>query len=86
MTKGHIKHITVVPLGLLTTVLLSGLVLSSSIVSADNDSVVDQVNITVPVSCTMSGPGMDSHNAEIQNGIYKDNIGTTTLHAFCNDN
>ena len=86
MTKGYIKHTTVVPLGLLTTVLLSGLVLSSSIVSADNDSVVDEINITVPVSCTMSGTGMQSHNAEIQNGIYQNNIGTTTLHAFCNDN
>ena len=86
MTKGYIKHITVVPLGLLTTVLLSGLVLSSSIVSADNDSVVDEINITVPVSCTMTGTSMDSHSTEIQNGLYKDNIGTTTLHAFCNDN
>ena len=86
MTKGYIKHTTVVPLGLLTTVLLSGLVLSSSIVSADNDSVVDEINITVPASCTMTGTGMDSHSTEIQNGIYKDDIGTTTLHAFCNDN
>ena len=87
MTKGYIKHTTVVPLGLLTTVLfISGLVLSSSIVSADNDSVVDQVNITVPVSCTMSGTGMDSHNANINNGLYVPDIGSTTLHAFCNDN
>ena len=86
MTKGYIKHTTVVSLGLLTTVLLSGLVLSSSIVSADNDSVVDEINITVPVSCTMTGTGMDSHSTEIQNGLYKDDIGTTTLHAFCNDN
>ena len=47
---------------------------------------VDQVNITVPVSCTMTGTGMDSHNAEIANGTYTPDIGTTTLHAFCNDN
>ena len=86
MTKGYIKHAAVVPLGLLTTVLLSGLVLSSSIVSADNDSVVDQINITVPVSCTMTGTGMDSHNAEINNGQYNSNIGETTMKAFCNDN
>ena len=86
MTKGYIKHTTVVPLGLLTTVLLSGLVLSSSIVSADNDSVVDQINITVSVSCTMTGTGMNTHNAEIANGTYTPDIGTTTLHAFCNDN
>ena len=63
-----------------------GTILSSISVSANNDSIVDQVNITVPVSCTMTGTGMDSHSTEIQNGLYKDNIGTTTLHAFCNDN
>ena len=68
------------------TTILSATILSSTYVSADNDSVVDQINITVPVSCTMTGTGMDSHSTEIQNGLYKDNIGTTTLHAFCNDN
>ncbi len=67
-----------------TTVL--GMVLASSQVMAEDNSVVDEINITVPVSCTMSGTGMDSHNAEIENGLYKDKIGTTTLHAFCNDN
>ena len=60
-----------------------GVVLSSSVVSADD--VVDIINITVPVSCTISGTGMNTHNAEIQNGTYQANIGTTTLHAFCND-
>ena len=67
-----------------TTVL--GIVLASSRVSAEDTSVVDEINITVPVSCTMTGTGMDSHSTEIQNGLYKDDIGTTTLHAFCNDN
>ena len=28
---------------------------------------------------------MNTHNAEISNGIYKDNIGTTTFKAYCND-
>ena len=64
-----------------------GTILSSHTASADdNTSVVDQINITVPVSCTLSGTGMDSHNAEINNGQYNSNIGTTTLKAFCNDN
>ena len=65
--------------------ILSGTILSSSVVSATNDSVVDEVSITVPVSCTMTGIGMNSHNAEITNGTYTPNIGSTTLHAFCND-
>ena len=57
----------------------------SSNTYADNDSVVDRVKIKVPVSCTLSGTGMNSHNAEIINGGYQANIGTTILHAFCND-
>ena len=69
------------------TALLPGLVLSSTQVSADdNTSVVDEINITVPVSCTISGTGMNTHNANINNGLYEDDIGSTTLHAFCNDN
>ena len=58
----------------------------SGVCFADGTDVVDEINITVPVSCTMSGTGMNSHNAEISNGTYEDDIGTTTLHAFCNDN
>ena len=70
-----------------SVVALTGTILASNIVSADdNTSVIDQINITVPISCTLSGNGMASHNAEINNGLYEPNIGTTTLHAFCNDN
>ena len=65
--------------------LLSALFLSSSTTFAD-DSVIDQVNITVSESCSMTGVGMDSHTATITNGTYEDDIGTTTLKAFCNDN
>ena len=64
---------------------LSGSILSSSTTFADDD-IVDQVNVTVSISCTMSGSGMNSHNADIVNGTYEDDIGTTTLKAFCNDN
>ncbi len=56
----------------------------SSSVSAD-DSVVDDVSISVPVSCSLSGTGMSTHNANIANGTYQANIGTTTIKAFCND-
>ena len=73
-------------LGLIAITLLSGLILTSSTTSATDDSIVDEVNITVPVSCTLSGTGMNTHNAEIPNGTYTADIGTTTLKAFCNDN
>ena len=75
-----------IPLGLLSMTALSGALLMSSSVNADNDSVVDEINITVPVSCTLSGSGMTSHTASIPNGTYTPDIGTTTLTAFCNDN
>ena len=78
------KHnMTLITNMLTITTILSGVVLASNYVSADD--VVDEINITVPVSCSMSGTGMTSHNAEITNGTYQANIGTTTLHAFCND-
>ena len=73
-------------LGLVGLTLLSGSLLTSSITSATNDSVVDEVSVTVPISCSLSGTGMTSHNAEIANGTYTADIGTTTLKAFCNDN
>jgi len=74
---------TLVPLGMVGVTILSGAFLLSTKTHADD--VVDLVNITVPVSCTMSGTGMDTHDAEIENGRYVSDIGTTTLHAFCND-
>ncbi len=81
-----LNSINLIPLGLVSLSLLSGTILVSSTVSADDTSVVDQINITVPVSCTMSGTGMQSHNANINNGLYDHDIGSTVLHAFCNDN
>ena len=81
-----LNSINLIPLGLVFLSLLSGAILVSSTVSAEDPSVVDEINITVPVSCTMTGTGMDSHNANINNGLYVPDIGSTTLHAFCNDN
>ena len=83
----HCDRTIILSLGMLlgfTTVL--GMVLASSRVMAEDTSVVDEINITVPISCTISGTGMNSHNAEIPNGTYTADIGTTTLKAFCNDN
>ncbi|MBR3353702.1 DUF285 domain-containing protein [Candidatus Saccharibacteria bacterium] len=68
------------------TILMMATILASTYVSADDNSTVDQISITVPMSCTMSGTGMDSHNTNINNGTYTPDIGTTTMHVFCNDN
>ncbi|MBR3115936.1 hypothetical protein IKF30_01790 [Candidatus Saccharibacteria bacterium] len=66
--------------------MVGGILASNRVLAEDNTSIVDEINITVPVSCTISGTGQNSHNANINNGLYENNIGTTTLHAFCNDN
>ncbi len=86
--NSSINHyfVTYASLGLVGLTLLSGLVLFSSPTFATDDSVVDEINITVPISCTLTGTGMNSHNANIANGTYTADIGTTTLKAFCNDN
>ncbi|MBR2741221.1 hypothetical protein IKD98_00470 [Candidatus Saccharibacteria bacterium] len=63
--------------------ILSGLALSFAFVSADD--VIDEINITVPVSCSLSGVGMNTHNATINNGQSNSAIGETTIKAFCND-
>ena len=79
---------TILSLGAMlgVTAMVGGVLASNRVLADDNTSVVDQINITVPVSCTLSGTGMQSHNAEIANGTYTPDIGSTTLHAFCNDN
>ncbi len=83
----NMNKTTLAPLSLASLTILACTILTSSIVSADDDtSVVDQINITVPVSCTLSGTGMNTHNANINNGQYNSAIGETTLKAFCNDN
>ena len=78
------RRLLIFSLGLLSLTAITGVFLMSSSVSAD-DFVVDDVSISVPVSCSLSGTGMSTHNANIANGTYQANIGTTTIKAFCND-
>ena len=86
VVQNYYKTITLSLSMLLGFTGMFGMVLAGSRVFADDTSVVDEINITVPIACTMSGTGMQSHNAEIANGTYTPDIGSTTLHAFCNDN
>ena len=70
---------------IMVTTAMVGVGLISGVVMADNDSVVDEINITVPVTCTLGGTGMDTHNATINNGQYNSAIGESTIKVFCND-
>ena len=71
----------------------SSLVLASIHTYADNDTAVDEVEITVPVACTMTGTINTNHTATLTPGTYSgtstdyaNGIGKTTLTTFCNDN
>lgn len=66
-------------------IFISCLLLPPSFVDAN--SVVDHVSIKVPIACSMHQYSESStpHTASIENGIYRENIGTTTIKAFCND-
>ncbi len=83
MTK-TVDKLTITTLSLVGLTVLIGASLLSSEVSA-NDSAISNVSVNVPAACTMTGTGMNSHNATIPNGTYQDNIGTTTMKAVCND-
>jgi hypothetical protein len=76
---------------LLTVTSFSGVALTSMKVSADTE-VIDQVRLTVPIACTMTGENT-SHTATLDPGTYsgasgseyENGIGKTTLTAICND-
>ena len=69
---------------LVSATLLSGLILSSTSVLAE-ESHIDNVSLAVPIACTMTGTGMNSHTATIPNGTVNSSIGETTIKAYCND-
>ena len=82
----NIKTELIIAGGMIAVTLVSVAILSSVRVNADTD-VVDEVSITVPSACTMSGSiatGND-HTASINPNTYQDNIGKTTITTFCND-
>ena len=87
MKTNHV--ITTGSMGLFSLTILLSVVLSSNITSADTE-VIDQVRLTVPIACTMSGTGT-THTATLSPGTYsgasgneyENGIGKTTLTAIC---
>ena len=70
--------------GLVGLTFVLGVILSSVGVFAE-DVVISNVNVSVPVSCAITGNGNTSHSAVVNNGTYREDIGKTTLTVFCND-
>ena len=71
---------------LVSITMFSGVILTNTATSAtEDDTIIDEVNVTVPVSCSMEGSGMNSHETELFNNEYDSNVGTTNIKAYCND-
>ena len=73
-----------VPVGLVGLTILAGAFLTLPNTNADD--VVDQINITVPESCTVEPVVSYEHTKTVQNNQYYSGIGTTTFKTYCNDN
>ena len=82
--KSHYICLTIVSI-LLGSSLLSFLFLTSLPTSAA-DSIIDNVSLSVQVSCNISSTLDSAHTDRVSNGTYKENIGVTTLKVTCNDN
>jgi len=71
--------------GLSTLSLCSFGLLTSSFAAAD-DTVVDLINIKVPVACSVESPTTDkTYSVSMSNGQLKSDIGSTTFNVVCND-
>ncbi len=63
---------------------IAGALFTSNVRGAEM-SVEKSVSAFVPASCSMSGSGMSSHAAIIDNGVLTSDIGTTSFSVSCND-
>ncbi len=77
-----------VVIGLLVFVtLISGGILASVKVKADDTTVIDEVTVMIPVACSMRSDNATAnpHTYELMSGEYKSDIGITNIQVFCND-
>lgn len=67
--------------------LVSGGILASAGVKADDTTVVDEITVMIPAACSMSGTISqgNEHTDTLMPGEYKAGIGTTDVQVFCND-
>ena len=70
-------------MALLVVTIFSGILLSSSIVSAD--TIESNVDISVPVSCNLNSSVDTAHLAVVNAGTSATDIGITNFTVFCND-
>ncbi len=78
------KGIGVLSSWLIIATILFSFILASTPVLAE-ESNWDYVMASVPVSCSMTASGMNSHTATVPSGTVNSSIGETTINVFCND-
>lgn len=73
-----------IPLVVVSAITLS-LPHSATHTSAIDNSNLDNLTVSIPVSCTMNVTGGDTHITSVVSGTHKEGIGTTTMKTLCND-
>ena len=64
---------------------ISGIVASFGGVGVYATGVADEINVNIPVACSLTNIVDSAHTASIENSTYVDDIGETTFKVFCND-
>ena len=74
----------VASVALVSLTIISYFLVNSLSAFAEN-SVIDDVSITINVACNVTATGSGTHSANIVNGTYESEIGTTDFKVICND-
>ena len=78
-----ITPISILSVSILATTLA---ILSGSLTNTTHATgVTDEINVTIPASCSLTSVVGSAHTSTIETGVYQDDIGETTFKVFCND-
>ena len=66
-------------------VAISVFVVFRSTGEASATGVADQINVTIPVACSLTSIVDSAHTTTVENSAYEDEVGETTFKVFCND-
>ena len=75
-----------VPIIIISALLLSLPYSHATSSVSGNTSSLDSISLTLSTSCTVSSSVLSPHNASINGGQHENEIGTTKVGVFCNDN
>ena len=67
------------------TITMSSLFLLLNVSGVYATGATDEVTVTIPESCSLTSTVTSAHTATVENGVYNDAIGETSISAFCND-